>query len=806
MRDKFFSVVNIFGLSAGLVCCILIALYLNYETSYDSYNKNIKDLYLVGTIYVKTGDKDAKWATTPFPMAQGLKQEFGEIKESGKLLNLYIEDKTLLQYTPEKGERRSFLEPNGFLADPSFFTLFPYDFIEGSAADALNGPYTIVISTEVARKMFADQPALNKVIHVASNTNGEHDYTVTGVFAPLKGPSHINANFFMTFKGGKVERKMQKHITDFASNNMFYTYILLQPGADAHRLQEEFPAFIHKYADNDLKRIGFYKKQFLIPVRDIHFTDDIPVIITPTASRTYLYILASIAVFTLLIACINFMNLSTARSWKRASEVGIRKVLGAEKSALVGQFLGESLMMTLIAFVFAMVISVLFLPLFGKLSGKDIEVSFTRDWKILVTFLGITIITGLIAGSYPAFYLSSFNPVKVLKGKLTNSLAVIAMRKGLVVFQFVISIALITATMIIAGQMRYLRTADLGFDRDRQIIIPLRSSAAKSIFSSLKNELKANPRILSIGASEFYPGMDNLDDNAYYKEGQTVRDAILTKMNWVDADYLKTLNIKLEAGRFFSSQFNTDTSNRLIVNENAIKVLGFTSPENAIGKKIYYEWLNQVFECEIIGVAKDFNFRDMHLPVTPYGFKMMSDHDDFSYIIVHARERNISQAIQALQRVWQKYDSNDPFEYTFLDVQFQKNYDADNRLAGIVGYFTGVAILISCLGLLGLAAFNTEQRTKEIGIRKVLGASVAKIVSILSIEFLRLILISLVIASPIAWWVMDKWLREFAYRKPIDWTIFAYTAVIAITIGLLTIGSQTIKAALTNPIKSLKSE
>ncbi len=806
MKNKFFSIVNIFGLSVGLTCCMLIALYLHYETSYDSYHKNIDNLYQVGTTNIKKGEKNDNAPYTSPPVSAALKQEFPEIEESARLLGLMTDDKNLFQYTPAEGDKKSFLEDHGYVADPSFFKLFTYNFIEGNPNIALNAPNTMVLSENIAKKIFGNQSAINKVVHVTSQMNGGYDYLVTGVFRPVNSPSHIDANFFLSFAGGDMEKYIIKNGNDFARNNMFYTYLLLKQGTNKATLESKFPAFIKKYAANDLKRMGRDKKQFLVPVRDIHLSTIFQSNVTPPASRTYLFILASIAVFILLIACINFMNLSTARSSKRSSEVGIRKVLGAEKSSLVRQFLGESVLMTFIAFLIAVGFTILLLPLFNQVSGKLLTLSLGNDKVLLLTFLLMALVTGFVAGSYPAFYLSSFNPVRVLKGKLTNSMAVVAVRKGLVVFQFIISVVLIIASVVIARQMHYMRTADLGFAKDQQIIIPLRSTNAKAVSNALKNEIKNNPKVLSVGASNYYPGISNPSDASFYKDGQTMLDSRHTRLNYIDEDFLHTLAFKPVAGRLFSSQFKSDTGQRIIVNEATIKEVGFASAQKAIGQNIYFDLQGKRYSFQIIGVVKDFHYEDLHSPVTPYGFQLVNDNTSFNYLTVHAKARNMANLLKQIEGIWNKMDPNEPFEYTFLDEQFQKNYAADNRLAAIVGYFTVVAILISCLGLFGLAAFSAEQRIKEIGVRKVLGASVSTIVSLLSVDFLKLIIISVFIASPIAWWVMNKWLQGFAYRQAIDWTIFAYTTIIAVLIGLLTIGSQAIKAAVANPVKSLRSE
>ena len=531
-----------------------------------------------------------------------------------------------------------------------------------------------------------------------------------------------------------------------ATNNMFYTYFLLKPGTNAQQLENKFPAFVDKYIGKDLKAMGFYKKQFLIPVKDIHLHAGMAVDVTGTGNPTYLYILGSIALFTLLIACINFMNLATARSSKRSAEVGVRKVLGAEKNALIRQFLGESILMSLFAFVLALLITALFLPAFSQVGGRNISFSFSEHKWFLAGFLTLAIITGFIAGIYPAFYLSSFKPVKVLKGKLTNSLAAVSLRKGLVVFQFVISVALIIASVVIMRQMNFLRSTDLGFAKDQQIVIPFRSNNAKNIYASLKNEISRNREVLSAGASFYYPGIFNPSDLGLYREGKTMKEAKLTRMNWVDYSFLQTLEIQPIAGRLFAEEFPSDTSNRIILNEKAISELGFTAKE-AVGKPLFFDWNGQANRYEIIGVIKDFHFKDLHTAIEPYGF-FLNNRPFYNYLIVHTKTADMKKMLVSIEKTWHRLNPNEPFEYSFLDQDFQKNYEAENRLSAIVTYFTIIAILISCLGLFGLATFSAEQRIKEIGVRKVLGASVTSIVSLLSKDFLKLVIISIIVASP----------------------------------------------------------
>jgi putative ABC transport system permease protein len=805
MKSKIFSFINIIGLSVGLTCCMLITVYLYNEVSYDKYHKNIDRLYQLGTIFVKDS-KEERTPNTPAPMAAAMKQEFPEIEEAGRIMALFSEDKTLLQYKNANAEPKSFYETKGFMADASFFKLFTYNFIEGDRVTALKAPNTIVLSEDISRKLFGDQPALNKVIHVNSNTNGEFDFKVTGVYRPNDKPSQIDSRFFISAQGGNIEQLIKQQ-TDMVSNNMFNTFFLLKPGSDAKRLEAKFPAFVDKYLGPGLKAAGFYKKQFLIPVKDLHLysgmSNDISSV--GTVSVTYLYILGSIALFTLLIACINFMNLSTARSSKRSAEVGIRKVLGAVKGSLVKQFLGESLLMSVIAFVIALCMTKLLLPAFSGIAGRNLSLDFFQQWFIIAGFFLLSIITGLIAGSYPAFYLSSFQPVKVLKGRFTNSLSAVALRKGLVVFQFIISVVLIIASVVIMNQMNYLRSTDLGFSKDQQIVIPLRSTTAKNIYASLKNEISANPQAHNVGAALYYPGIVNPSDMGLYKEGKTVNDAKVVHTNWVDESLLQTLDIKPVAGRLFSKDFPSDTSSRMILNEEAVKQLGFKTPREAIGGKINFDWRGQTYTWTIIGVVKDFHFQDLHIRIEPYAFQL-NNQPYYNYLIVHSKATDIASLLKSINASWHKLNPNEPFEYSFLDDDFQKNYEAEDRLSAIVGYFTIIAILISCLGLFGLATFSAEQRTKEIGVRKVLGASVTGIVALLSKDFLKLVAISVVIASPVAWWVMHKWLQDFAYRTNISWTVFVVTTGSALLIALITISFQAIRAAIANPVKSLRTE
>ena len=803
MKNKTFSFINVFGLAIGLTSCMLITLYLYHELSYDSYHRNVNRIYQVGTTFVKEGKED-RMGFTPAPMGKMMQQEFPEIETSTRLLKAFSDDKTLLQYSLPSGEKKSFYETSAYLADSNFFQVLTYKFSEGDPKTALLHPNTLVISQEIARKFFGNGSALNKTIHISSSTNGDHDFMITGVFIPSTTPSHIDARLFMSMRGGSMEEYMSQ-LNELASNNMFATYIRLREGSNPKKLEAKFPAFIHKYAAKDLKAMGFYKKQFLTPLKDIHLFARTTLNVTPAGSVTYLYILGSIALFTLLIACINFMNLSTARSSKRSAEVGVRKVLGAEKKGLIWQFLGESILMSLIAFSLAIVLTKMLLPLFSQVAAKQFSFSISQLALLSTGFWGLAMVTGLIAGSYPAFYLSSFAPVRVLKGKISNSFAAVSLRKTLVVFQFVISVVLIIASVVISNQMRYLRSADLGFAKDQQIVIPLRSVTSKNIYPSLKNEVSRLEHIQSVGASLYYPGIMNPSDMPLYRDGTNMNDSKRFFMNWIDDGFLQTLGVQTIVGRMFSREFPSDTSFKMVVNEEGIKELGFPSAQKALGKFILADWRGQTYRWQIIGVVRDFHFKDLHMPVEPYGFQLNSA-PQYNYLVAHARPQNMPNTIKAIESIWKRMNPNEPFEYSFMDQDFYKNYQADERLESIVQYFTIIAILISCLGLFGLAAFSAEQRIKEIGVRKVLGASVGSIISLLSKDFLKLVGIAILIASPVAWFAMNKWLQDFAYRTNIGWQVFLLTSAIALCIALLTVSFQAIRAAIMNPVKSLRTE
>lgn len=807
LRNKLFTAINIFGLAIGLTCCMLLLLYIRSELMFDKHQEHASDLYFLkssGTL--SSGGDKRDFVTISAPYAPAVKAAFPEVEEVTRIWENVIDSKTLLQVREPGKPVRSFYETRAFQADSTFFDLFTYQFIEGSPRTALREPDAIVLSEPVARKLFGNSPALNKTITVGGNTGSGALFKVTGVYKDESHRSHIDARFIVPMSAGWVGEFLRTRTLNFSFHNMFVTYLRLRPGTDVKQLERKFPAFMEQYANKDLKEAGYNRSLSLLLVTSIHLYDRVDTIVTPTTSKTYLYILGSIAVFTLLIACINFMNLATARSARRAAEVGIRKVMGAEKGALVRQFLGESVILSLVALVVALGLMALALPLFNQLTNKKLLLSTLMEPGIIVAFIGLALLTGLLAGSYPAFYLSVFKPVEVLKGRFVNSISAVALRKGLVVSQFVVSIGLVLATLIIQQQMHFLRNRPLGFTKDQQIVIPLRTNGSQNAYSALRQEIVRNNLVLGAEGAGFYPGIFNASDFALHRPDQTVEEGQTVKTNWVSSGFLQMLGFELKKGRLFSQQFMGDTANRMVVNEATLRKLDIPL-DKAIGQQL--EWNrpggseSQTFE--IIGVVKDFNFQDLHHAIQPYVF-FLSNVSNYNYLIVHTNTANMEKTLSFLSGQWNAHCPNEPFEYTFLDEDFQRNYHAESRTASIVSWFTGISIFISCLGLFGLAAFAAQQRTREIGIRKVLGASVLNITAMLSKDFVRLVVIAIIIASPLAWYFMHRWLQAFAYQVNISVWIFVIAGVFAIVTALATVSMQAIRAAFMDPVKSLRSE
>jgi len=805
LKSKLFSGINVFGLSVGMTCCMLLLLYILSEISFDKHQEHASELFLVRSENVRSGGDKMDNPRAPALYAQALKQEFPEVVQVTRVWQNFLEGKTLFKVQESGKTLTALFESKGHHVDSTFFEMFSYHFLEGDSRTALNDPHSVVLSEDVAHKLFGDASAINRTVHIGGTEGNAEVFKVTGVFRDEHARSHIDSRYFLPMNSGWVGNYLRQPDLDFTNNNMFYTYIRLRPGTDPEKFNRKLPAFVDKYAGKDLKAAGYEKHMLLLSVTDIHLFNKISDILTPTTSITYLYVLASIALFTLLIACINFMNLATARSAKRAAEVGIRKVMGAGKGGLVGQFLGESMVLTFLALVFAILSVVFFLPVFNRLTDKSLNIADLFKPEIAASFIILALFTGLLAGSYPAFYLSVFNPLDVIKGRFVNSVSATALRRGLVVFQFVISIGLVVATMVIQEQISFMRDQPLGFTKDQQIIIPLRSDQAKKSYSSLRNEILQNNQVTGASGTSYYPGILNPGDMSVYRSDQNINDAAVVKTNWVAPDFMKVMGFEMVAGRMLSAEFPGDTNSKMVVNEATLRKFGIPLSK-AIGSHLTLNGSNErIQKLEIVGVVKDFHFADLHQVIEPYAL-FPNFNSDFNYIVAHVNTADVSQVLPFIEAKWKLMVPDEPFSYSFLNEDFQSNYKADARTSRIVNSFTLISIFISCLGLFGLATFSAQQRIKEIGVRKVLGASIGSIVGLLSGDFIKLVLISIVIATPLTWYAMNKWLQDFAYKISIQWWMFVLAGMLAVIIAMITVSSQAIKAALTNPVKSLKSE
>lgn len=695
-------------------------------------------------------------------------------------------------------EARPFYETNGYYADSTLFDVFTYDFKYGNARNALKRPNTLVLSEQVAEKLFGNTDPVGKVIRVGL-AFGDFDYTVTGVYRNSR-KSHIDARFFLSMQNGDMGGWVVSQ-NNWAMNNIFHTYVKLRDDADPAVFESKLTPFLNRHGAADLKAMGIQKRLFIQPVTDIYLKSSIGNEIAPNGSMTYLYIFGTIAVFLLLIACINFMNLSTARSEKRAKEVGVRKVIGAVRHSLVYQFLGESMMLAVMALAVAVLVVQLLLPYFNNLTGKNLTM-LARP-AFLYWMGGITLFTGLVAGLYPAFYLSSFKPVSVLKGRLANVASAALLRKALVVFQFTVSIILILGAIMIGQQLSFVQNQHLGFDKEQKLVVPFRNAKAAANYNAFREEVLRIPGVEAATSGSVYPGIENVEDLLFYAENKTVHDAVDIHFATVGDDYVETLGLKMAAGRSFTKAFSGDSSS-IILNETAVRELGYEAA-SAIGKNVFFELGGRRRSLQVIGVVKDFNFRSLHEQIKPYAL-VTSITDKYQYFIANVKTRDYTGVLASVGAAWQRLNPDIPFAYSFLDQDFQKNYEKERRTGSIVLYFTCIAVVIACLGLFGLAAFSAERRTKEIGVRKVLGASVGSIVGMLSGEFLSLVCVALVIATPIAWVGMRQWLQGFAYQVGIQWWVFPVTGLLALLVALLTVGFQSVKAALMDPVKSLKRE
>jgi putative ABC transport system permease protein len=794
LKNKTFSFINIIGLALGTICCLYILLYVKEQYSYDRHHKNANDIYRVNSLITLPGDSKHTNATTSPPIAPALKNDFKEVTEFTRVVGTIGVKQHLLRFN-----EKSIYENSGIYVDSTFFDVFTYHFVRGTQEKVLASPYSIVLLKSTADKLFGKEDPLDKIIEI-DNAYGNHDFKVTGVVDERLGRTHIHANMFLTMNSNGMGEYTRSNQT-WAGNNYAYSYIKLNSNTNVALLEKKFPAFLQKYGQDQLKTMGMEKKLMLQPVTSIHTTTGFEVEMEKPASSSFLLILIGIAVLIQLIACINFMNLSTARASQRAKEVGVRKVIGAGRMDLIRQFIGESMMLSLIGVMIALPLLILLLPYLNTITHAEIGSAFLSDISVWISLFCLVLVTGMIAGSYPAFYLSAFQAIKVIKGNFTNHISAAGLRRSLVVFQFVLSIVMITGIIIIYSQLNYIKNKDLGFEKDQKLIFSFHTNEAKNKAGAFINVLKEMPELKAVSKANNYPSQFIFNDIGVYLSGGNMTNSENTNFIMTDENFVKATGIKLLAGR----DFRLYDSSRVLINETLMKKLGLT-PQNAIGTKVFSKY-DELLSFEIAGVIRDFNFNSLHENVKP--FMLLYDADaraSYPNIIVNTSSKNYKTLLAKIGAAWQQHFPSIPFEYVFLDDQVQQLYETENILANIINSFTLMAIFISCLGLFGLAAFSAEQRNKEIGIRKVLGASIPGIVQLLSKDFLKLVLISILISIPIAWWTMHKWLEGFAYRVAISWWMFAIAGMLAVLIAMCTVSFQAIRAAISNPVKSLRTE
>ncbi|MCK8492705.1 ABC transporter permease [Spirosoma sp. RP8] len=794
VRNRVFSAINIIGLSLGIATCLLISLFVLDELSFDRYNEKADRMVRVIFRGSSAGGKMNEAHVMP-PTAQTLKTDYPEVQEATRIR---------LGGTPVVTvDTKTFRDAAVAFTDSNFFQVFTLPLLEGSAKTALVRPNTAVITKAMARNYFGNEDPVGKVITMKS---WNASYQITGVVEQVPVNSHFHFDLFLSM-ASLPEAKSSSWVT-----SEFFTYLVLPSGYDYRKLEAKLPQVIEKYVGPQLQQsMGMSLAQFrqkgndiglyLQPLTDIHLHSDFAYDLSASGNIQYVYIFGAIALFMLLIACINFMNLSTAGASKRAKEVGIRKVLGSMQQSLTNQFLVESLLLTAIALLLAVGVVYLALPAFNELSGKALTLNFLTTGWLLPALLFFGLLVGILAGSYPAFFLASFRPVAVLKGSLFkgNSKS-IGVRSGLVVFQFFVSIILMVGTTVVYRQLDYIQNKKLGYSKDQVLVLPETGLLGKNE-AVFRDQIARDSRVVNVSTSGYLPAGPSNNNNFFVYPEANSTQLVKTLRYDVDYEYIPTLGMELAAGRNFSKAYGTDSTG-VILNETAAKTLGWAN--KALGRTITHaDNQGRTTSLRVIGVVKDFHFKSLHEPISPL---VMTLGQTGGTVIAKVKTKDIAGLLASLKTQWNQLTTDAPFTYAFLDERFNDTYRAEQKIGQILGLFAGLTIFVACLGLFGLATFTAEQRTKEIGVRKVLGASVMGIIALLSKDFLKLVAIALVAAIPVSWYLMDRWLQDFAYKISIDGWTFALAGALSVGIALLTVSSQSIKAALVNPVKSLRSE
>ena len=799
-KRKISTLIQIAGLAIGLACCTLVALYFRHELSIDKGFDNGEQIYRVTSVF-----KDRSRApTAPWVYGSLLRQEIPEIAEVSRL---DAKNSPCIVKAMDDTAAVPYLEWSGYWVDPNFFDLFSFHFLYGDRKTALAAPNTIVLAESVAQRLFSRVYPIGKRVRA-----GNIVYTVAGVFREDM-PNHLSAGFFASNNSMGIREEMAR-ITNWVSDPNYYTYVRLKPGADVHRVIEKLHAYTQRHCTADMKITGNYMVNSLQALHAIHLhsVGYYDYMSPRQGNLTYLYLLLSIAVAILLLACINYMNLSTAQALDRAREVGVRRVLGAEKKAIRGQFIIETLVVSLLAMVLGLGLAALFLPAFNSFTGQQLVLFAMENIAFIFSLLPITLATGLLAGVYPAVYLSSFKPVKVLKGKVSDSGALLNIRKVLVVSQFAVATGLLFGTIVIWKQLQYMMTAKTGVDEDQQLVFRMTSDEATKNTVYYMQQLKANPAFQHVAGA-----MDALlsGDMSLFPAEKSVEAKEDIYLDLVDENYLPSLGLQLLAGTNFTPAAftNTDMQEKLetndigrqvILNEEAVKALGYTV-NNIVGKTLAHMNDGHKYEYTVVGVMKDYHFFSLHAPIGPMALMPVNPRR-FNTIVAKVGGKDVDAAIRYAQAKWRTINADTPFYCDLLSNIFRYDYAADRREQQMMSAFTFIAILISCLGVLGLITYSVGQKAKEIGIRRVIGASVADIVFLFARQYLRLILVANLIAAPIGWYIMQQWLQAFPYHVAVRWWMFAIALGMGCVVTFLTLSFKTIRAALANPVQALRGE
>ncbi|MEO1050060.1 MAG: ABC transporter permease [Bacteroidota bacterium] len=791
-KSKVYTLINVFGLSIGMACVILIVLFLKDELSYDRFHEGAEDIYRVAWF---SGNPQTR---TPHPMAQALVDDFPEVESAVSLSPLWgpgLTKRTFSVYNPENNIRYD--EERVLSVDSTFFDVFSFALTKGNPQKILREVGGLVISESIAEKYFKDEDPLGKRLAI---NNDQNMLEVTGVFKDVPENAHFHFDFLISYVTLKAMGPDNPYYTwaDFGHFN----YIRLQPGADAKTLEDQMLEWSTQYTKFTAEQMEFitandYRFK-LQPITDIHLKSQIRWELEANGNIEYIYIMSAAALFILIIACVNFMNITTAKSAERAKEIGIRKSIGATRGQLSKQFIGESVIISVLAVVVAGLIVEIALPSFNVFTGKSLSLSYLRQPFNLMILLGSGLTVGLLSGLYPAAYLSSMESSHVLKGRFVSSPKGIAMRKALVIFQFAISMVLITGGIIIYNQLNYINTKDLGFDKEAVVSIPIKSSDFMNKFETLKTELTALPNVESVSAASNIPGRQFNQNPVYLASDEQIRTDL--SECFADYDLFETLGIEIIEGRGFSRDFSSDTITSFIINQTAAEQLQLEDP---VGKEIVRDADGNLIRGTIIGVARDFHFQSLHEPVRPLIFQSLSA---YNHTLVKVKTQDLSATLTAVEGVWKQFDKNFEFEYEFLDEMIEQQYRAEQKMAGVFSGFSILAAIIACLGLLGLAMLNFRYKMKEVGIRKVFGASTSGLMVLLIKDFTRLVAVAIILAVPLAWAVMNNWLENFTFRISINPLIFLLTGGIVLLLSWLTLGYLTFNAASSNPTSILRND